>query len=362
MRLPRIKRVHQPLALPGDRILIGLMQQGVAAEIQDGEDGAIARLITLMDGTRTVDQVLAAFAGTHPDVDEESARAVIGDLVAGGFVEDAGAPLPGNLDEREAARYEPARNFFAWIDTAPRSSPYEIQSRIKDARVGLLGLGGTGSAVAAGLAAGGIGALHVADFDVVDESNLTRQLLYTEDDIGLPKVGRAVDRLRAMNGLVKVTGETLRADGPDGIAAMMRDCDLFVLCADEPHPDIMFWTNDAALRTGTPWFVSFYTGPMAVVGGLVPGETGCWACLRRQEDRREFKAHGRSLTEERPNAVIAASANVSGHLCALEVLYHLGGLPAQARGRVFHWNYAMWDHSYFIDIPRDADCPACGTP
>ncbi|MFC9975682.1 TOMM precursor leader peptide-binding protein [Spirillospora sp. NPDC127200] len=362
MRLPRIKRVHQPLALPGDRILIGLMQQGVAAEIQDDRDGGIARLLTLMDGSRTVDQVCAAFAETHPHVDEDSARAVIQDLVSGGFVEDAGAPLPGNLDEREAARYEPARNFFAWIDTTPRSSPYEIQSKIKDTKVALLGLGGTGSAVAAGLVASGIGALHVADFDVVEESNLTRQLLYTEHDVGRPKVDRAVARLRAMNSLVQVTGGALKAGGPDEIAALMEDCDLFVLCADEPHPDIMFWTNEAALRTGTPWFVSFYTGPMAVVGGLVPRETGCWACLRRQEDQREFKAHGRSLTDERPNAVIAASANVSGHLCALEVLYHLAGLPTQARGRVFHWNYAMWDHSYFIEIPHDHDCPACGTP
>ncbi|GAA1538870.1 hypothetical protein GCM10009678_21460 [Actinomadura kijaniata] len=362
MRLPRIKRVHQPLALPGDRILIGLMQQGVAAEIQDGEDGAIARLITLMDGGRTIDQVCAAFAETHPHVDEDSARAVIQELIAGGFVEDADAPLPGNLDEREAARYEPARNFFTWIDTTPRGSPYEIQSKIKDARVGLLGLGGTGSAVAAGLVASGVGALHVADFDVVEESNLTRQLLYTEQDIGLPKVDRAVERLRAMNGMVEVTGDTLKASGPEEIAALMEGRDVFVLCADEPHPDIMFWTNDAALRTGTPWFVSFYTGPMAVVGGLVPRETGCWACLRRQEDRHEFKAHGRALTEERPNAVTAASANISGHLCALEVLYHLAGLPAQARGRIFHWNYAVWGHSYFVDIPHDHDCPTCGTP
>ncbi|MFV2173757.1 ThiF family adenylyltransferase [Actinomadura sp. LOL_016] len=197
-------------------------------------------------------------------------------------------------DEHEAARHESARNFFAWIDTAPRSSPYEAQSEIKDARVGLLGLGGTGTAVAAGLVSSGIGALHVADFDVVEESNLTRQLLYTEHDIGLPKVDRAVERLRAMNGRAKVTGDTVKADGPDGIAALMDDCDAFVLCADEPDPDIMFWTND--------------------------------------EDQREFKAHSRPLTEERPNAVIAASANISGHLCALEVLlYHLSGLPTQAR-------------------------------
>ncbi|MFG1704128.1 ThiF family adenylyltransferase [Nonomuraea sp. M3C6] len=361
MRFPRIKSVHQPLAMPGDRIIIGLMQQGISSEIQDDEDGSIARLIVLMDGTRTIDEICAAFAETHPDVDEQDARDVIAGLIDNGFAEDAGAPIPGTLTEREAARYEPARHFFSWIDSIPRSSPYEVQARIKDARVCLLGIGGTGSAVAAGLVSSGIGALRIADFDTVEEPNLTRQLLYSEADLGRPKIDSAVERLRAMNSLVEVTGATVKAGASGDIAELMDGCDVFVLCADEPHPDIMFWTNDAALRTGTPWFVSFYTGPMAVVGSLIPRETGCWACLRRQEDQRELNAHGRPLTADRPNAVIAASANISGHLCALEVLYHLGGLPAQARGRIFHWNYGMWDHSYFIDIPRYDDCPACGT-
>ncbi|MFI6290625.1 ThiF family adenylyltransferase [Nonomuraea sp. NPDC050790] len=340
--------------------MIGLVQQGISSEIQDDEDGSIARLLVLMDGTRTVDEICAAFARTHPGADDADVREVVSGLIGNGFVEDAGAPLPANISEREARRYEPAKNYFAWIDPVPRSSPYEIQSRIKDARVCLLGIGGTGSAVAAGLVSSGIGALHVVDFDTVEETNLTRQLLYTEADIGQSKIDTAVERLRQMNSLVDVTSSTAKAGGPDDIAKLMDACDVFVLCADEPHPDIVFWSNEAALRTGTPWFVSFYTGPMAVVGSVIPGETGCWVCLRRQEDQHEFKAHGRPLTEERPNAVIAASANISGHLCALEVMYHLGGLTQQVRGRILHWNYSLWDHSYYIDIPRYDDCAACG--
>ncbi|GII67219.1 hypothetical protein Skr01_73040 [Sphaerisporangium krabiense] len=360
MRTPRVKLVHRPIALPGDRIMIGLMQYGMAAEIQDDEDGSIERLIRLMDGTRTTAQIYAEFAETHPGVTEESVGEVVDGLIAAGYVEDAGAPLPDNLTPREAARYEPARNLFAWIDPTPRASPFESQSLIKKARVALLGLGGTGSAVAAGLVSSGIGALHVADFDRVEEPNLTRQLLYTEQDIGALKVDAAVARLRAMNGLAEVTGDDTKVTGPDDVAALMDGRDVFVLCADEPHPDILAWTNEAALRTGTPWFTSFYAGPMAVVGSYFPGETGCWQCLTRQEAEREFRAHGRPLAPERPNAVVAATANISGHLCALEVLYHLTGLPAQARGRIFHWNYARWDHSYFIDFPRDPQCPACG--
>ena len=363
MRKPRVKRVHLPTVLPDGRIRIGLGQYGVAAELQDDAEGNIARILTLMDGTRGIDQICADFVADSPEVDGENVREIVEALVAEGFVEDAGAAPPANLSARELERYEPARHFYSWVDTMPRESPYTVQSRIKRARVTVLGVGGTGSAVAAGLVASGIGALHVADFDEVQESNLTRQLLYTEQDIGGSKVERAVARLRAMNGLVTVTGSDVKATGADDVAALMAGCDVFVLCADEPQPDIMLWTNEAALRTGTPWFVSFYAGPMAVVGSFHPGETGCWLCMRRDEDAREGALGERPLVavDGRPNAVVAASANISGHLCALEVTYHLGGLRTQARGRIFHWNFAVWDHVYAVDVARHDDCPACGS-
>jgi molybdopterin-synthase adenylyltransferase len=257
-------------------------------------------------------------------------------------------------------RYEPARHFFAWIDSSPRRSPYEFQERISRATAVVLGLGGTGTAVAAGLVASGIGSLRCVDFDVVQEPNLTRQLLYTEADIGQPKIKTAVERLQAMNSRVEVTGEECQVRSADDVERLMSGCDVFVLCADEPERLIQQWTNEAALRTRTPWFVSFYTGPMTVVGSFLPYETGCYLCMWRREGAREIYTVARSLTGDRPNAVIAASANVSGHLCALEVLYFLAGLRQQVAGRIFHHNFADWDHHYFIDVPRDPDCPACG--
>ena len=363
MRLPRIKNVHNPTVLPGNRIIMGLMQYGVAAEVQDDDAGSIERILTLMDGTRDLDGICAGVAETHPNLDPESVREAVDEFVAGGFVEDAAAPLPEGFTERDAARYETPRHFYSWIDTTPRSSPFEIQARLKNSSVALLGLGGTGTSVAAGLVASGVGTLHCADFDEVEEANLCRQLLYTEHDIGAPKVKRAVDRLRASNSTVTVTGEDLRVTGPDDIADLMTGRDVFVLCADTPQTVIMRWTNEAALRTNTPWYYALYTGPMAVTGGFVPGSTGCWECMHSEYLELEYARDGRRIfPDARKHAVVAATANVTGHLCALEVIYHLGGLPTQVQGRVLHWNYARWDHQYFIDVPRRPDCPACSTP
>ncbi|MGH8917513.1 MAG: TOMM precursor leader peptide-binding protein, partial [Actinomycetes bacterium] len=358
---PRIKNVHSPFALPDNRIVIGLMQYGVASEIDDDADHTIEALLLLMDGNHNLEEICTDLATTHPDIDPDSVRKVIADLTAAGFVEEAEYALPSGLTEREAARYESPRHYYAWIDPTPRSSPYEIQGRLKQSSVAVVGLGGTGSAVASGLVASGVGAVHCVDFDKVEEPNLCRQLLYTEADIGEPKLDRALDRLRAMNSLVSVTGSEQRVSSADDMADLMSGSDALVLCADQPHLDIMRWTNEAALRTSTPWFVSLYTGPMAVVGAYHPGITGCWSCLRRQEDAREYFSNNRQLLPEgRHNAVVAASATVSGQLCALEVVYHLAGLPTQVSGRVLHWNFANWDHHYFINIPRYPDCPACG--
>lgn len=357
MLRPAIKRVHRPFVLADGRIQLGMLQYGVAAELADA-DGSLARLLTLMDGTRDVAGIWAELRNAYPDWELGDVHDVISQLADAGHVEDLGAPLPPGMTQAAADRYRSCRDFYSWIDLTPRSSPYEVQARIGNAVVALLGLGGVGTAVAAGLAASGVGALRCADFDRVEASNLTRQLLYGESDVGRPKVEAAVARLGALNSAVRVTGVELRAGSADDIEGFIAGADAFVLCADEPAELIQQWANEAALRTGTPWFMAGYTGAMTSVIGFVPGQTGCWACLTSQDPYR--KAEGRYLVDEAPHAVVAASVGVSGHLCALEVLYHLGGLTRQIRGRVFQLNLARWDHQYFLDATRDPHCPACG--
>jgi molybdopterin/thiamine biosynthesis adenylyltransferase len=86
----------------------------------------------------------------------------------------------------------------------------------------VLGLGGTGSAVASSLVAAGVGTVHCVDFDVIEAGNLTRQLLYTEDDVGAPKIPVAVERLGRINSHTVVTGEETRVDSTESIAGLMR--------------------------------------------------------------------------------------------------------------------------------------------
>jgi molybdopterin/thiamine biosynthesis adenylyltransferase len=85
---------------------------------------------------------------------------------------------------------------------------------LRASRVTVVGVGGTGGVAALALAAAGVGQLHCVDPDVVDLSNLGRQVVYTEDDTGRPKVGGAVARLRRLNADIAVSGEdTCRLGG-----------------------------------------------------------------------------------------------------------------------------------------------------
>lgn len=358
---PRIKGIHKPVRLSPTLINIGGRQLGIGAEIDD-EDGALWVLLGLMDGTRSREQIVAQLVAARPDLTAAEAADAMQTIIDAGYVEDAAAPPPPELSPAEVERYDRALTYYAWVDLTPRTSRYEVQARLKASRVVVLGLGGTGSAVASSLVAAGVGSVHCVDFDVVEAGNLTRQLLYSEDDIGKPKVPVAVEHLSRINSHVEVTGEETRVDSTDSVAALTEGRDLLVLCADQPMHVIRDWTNEAALRTSTPWMIAQYAGPMAVVGLFVPGRTGCQDCLPSVGDRlrEHYGTEPEELFPFNGHAVIAPSANLTGHLAALDAVYHLTGIPTTTLGRMFHLSFTDLTYHYVVAPRPGRKCETCG--
>ncbi|SCF10251.1 Molybdopterin or thiamine biosynthesis adenylyltransferase [Micromonospora viridifaciens] len=361
MRRPRIKGIHKPVRLSPTLINIGGRQLGIGAEIDD-EDGSLWSLLGLMDGTRTRPEIIAALTAERPDLATEEAADALQTIIDAGYVEDAAAPPPASLSPAEIGRYDRALTYYAWVDLTPRPSRFHAQARLKASRATVVGLGGTGSAVAAALVAAGVGDVHCVDFDRVEPGNLTRQLLYTEQDVGASKLTTAVRRLRELNSQVMVTGEETRVDSTETMARLMRDRDLLVLCADQPRHTICEWTNTAALRTGTPWMLAQYAGPMAVVGLFVPGQTCCQACLPSVGDRlrEHYGAEPQELFPFTGQAVIAPSANLTGHLAALDAVYHLAGIPTSTRGLMFHLSLTDLTYHYTARPRPGRKCETCG--
>jgi molybdopterin/thiamine biosynthesis adenylyltransferase len=252
------------------------------------------------------------------------------------------------------------------MDLTPRASTWEPQVALRRARVTLIGMGGTGGVAAMALAASGVGRLVCVDSDIVDLSNLNRQVLYTEQDIGRAKVDAAVERLRQLNSAIDVGGVRQRVTCVDDVVSFAKECDVLVLSADRPQPDVRIRTNRACLATGTPWVDAGYHGPLVQVGTYVPDEGPCWECVRAADGERHRAVGIRYEDSQRRNAAVAnavgaPSAGISGYLAAHHALALITGVPARAAGPVDAVNLMALDATFVLDDPRRPDCPACGT-
>lgn len=365
MRRPRCKPEHTPYRISGGRIRIGGITYGIAAEVAD-PTGSLWTLLTSMDGTRSAAEIVSRVTRLHPAEPADSVRAALETFIESGYVEDAGAADPGELTARDRERYNRARGYFRWLDLQPRASTWEPQVALGKARVTVVGVGGTGGVAALALAASGVGSLHCVDPDVVELSNLSRQVIYTEGDIGLPKADAATARLQQLNSDIKVSGERLRIRSAADVSALARGCDVLLLAADRPQ-EVRSWANRGCLATATPWVEASYHGPLVQAGAYVPGTGACWECLHTIS-RARHDALGASGADTAArdaaigNAVGAASAGISGYLAAHLVISLITGIPAPQPGTIQAVNLAALDAPFQFTEPPLPDCAACGRP
>ncbi|MFF0725822.1 HesA/MoeB/ThiF family protein [Streptomyces sp. NPDC004134] len=366
---PRVKPEHRGYRTVAGNVRIGSVVYGVGAEIEDPR-GWVWTLVEAADGTRSAQDIVTAVRARHEEVEPGDVTAALERLAAAGFLEDAAAPLPAQFSPREAERYSRGVPLLRWMDLGARASAWEAQLRLKEARVLVLGVGGTGGAAAWHLAASGVGHLHVVDDDRVELSNLNRQLLYAEADVGRRKAEAAVARLAGLNPDIRVTGEVRRVATAAELAALVVSSppyDVFVLGADGP-PQIRRWANRACLAAGLPWVDGGYSGPLVTAGIHRPGTGGCWECLHDQAIRRADLGLAQGAEEPGASAHLpwnpanAVTAGLSGALVAYGALALLTGIPPLEPGVRFGFNLMVPGDEVTVRLPRRPDCPACGSP
>ncbi|MBP2707441.1 ThiF family adenylyltransferase [Microbispora sp. RL4-1S] len=310
-----------------------------------------------MDGTRTPGEIAARLRRLFPRLTEADADGVVDLLIKSGYVEDADDQPPEELSQAEQDRYSRNHAFFRRTDLTPRARSWDAQLRLKRSRVLVLGLGGTGSHTAWALAACGVGEIHCVDRDTVELSNLTRQALYRESDIGRPKVEVAVARLGEVNSGVRITGESRAIERDQDMVELVRGFDAVAMCADEPggRGGIRLWANRACLAARVPWALGGYSGPLVSVAAFDAGGP-CYECLTANIDAS--LAPGIPVDLGGPG-VIAPSAGVSGHLTAQAVISFLTKIPENPGSYVTGVNLIAPDQHVYTRPLAAPDCPAC---
>jgi molybdopterin-synthase adenylyltransferase len=220
----------------------------------------------------------------------------------------------------------------------------EAQERLSKARVVIAGAGGLGCGVSLYLAAAGVGEMRIVDPGEVELSNLNRQVLYTEGDIGAGKAEAAARRIALLNPRARL--EPVRAPLEDGTAAgLVRGFDLVIDALDNlPARSAV---NHAAVDGGIPIVHGAVGGFHGQVMTVLPGRTACLRCLYR----------GSEAAPAGP--VIGVAAGLIGLLQATEAIKCLTGLGRALAGRLLLCDGLAMSFAE-VEIPRDPRCPHCG--
>ena len=225
------------------------------------------------------------------------------------------------------------------------------QRRLQAARILLVGAGGLGSPVALYLAAAGVGTLGIIDFDVVDASNLQRQILHGTSDVGRPKTDSARERLHDVNPHVAV--ETHRAQLSSANAMeILGEYDLVVDGSD--NFQTRYLVNDACVLLGKPYVygsIIRFEGQASVFGAP---DGPCYRCLFREPPPAAL------IPNCAEGGVLGVLPGLVGTIQATEAIKLVIGAGDPLIGRLLLVD-ALRMRFRTIELRRDPQCPACGT-
>jgi adenylyltransferase/sulfurtransferase len=226
----------------------------------------------------------------------------------------------------------------------------EGQSRLKAARVLCVGAGGLGSPLSMYLAAAGVGTLGIVDFDVVDLSNLQRQLLHGTSDVGRAKLESAAERLAEVNPHVEVLRHETRLTSENALD-ILDDYDVVVDGTD--NFPTRYLVNDACVLLGKPnvyGSVFRWEGQVSVFG--TPGAP-CYRCLFREPPPPGL------VPNCAEGGVLGVLPGIIGSMQAMETVKLLLGVGETLAGRllIFDALDMTWRE---VLLRRNPDCPVCG--
>ena len=237
------------------------------------------------------------------------------------------------ISEHECERYKRQMMLFG----------EEGQERLKKAHIFIAGAGGLGSPVSLYLAVAGIGTITIVDMDVVDRTNLNRQILHSDRDIGRKKSTSAEEKLRGINPDITVHAIDMKIDETT-ISDLIGGADGIVDALDN-YPT-RYLLNEAAIAENIPLFHGGIRGFYGQATTIIPGVTPCLKCIFPKPPPREVFP------------VVGVTPGIIGIVQANEVIKYLLRCGDLLTGRLFIWD-GMLGRADECCVERNPACTAC---
>jgi molybdopterin/thiamine biosynthesis adenylyltransferase len=237
------------------------------------------------------------------------------------------------LSKQELARYERQIIMPDWGEAG--------QNRLKKSKVLVAGVGGLGSAVLTYLAVAGVGKIRIIDCDKVELSNLNRQVLYSDSDIGKEKVACAKERLESLNPYIQI----------EAIGAAITEDNVFDLVEDYPIVDALdnlptrYLLNSVAVRRNLPLFHGAVHGLEGRATTIIPGKTPCLRCLYQGVVPGKIP-------------VVGITPGVIGCIQAAEVVKYIIGIGELLTNRLTIFDGLSLRFSE-VRVKKDPECKEC---
>ncbi|MFC4766962.1 HesA/MoeB/ThiF family protein [Effusibacillus consociatus] len=323
-------------------------------------DRDLLKLLSLCDGKNSRLDIIQIIRKDRPDLSTHDINEVLDHLQEYGLLEEADLG-DTTLSPIEFDRYNRHLVYYSSFCEGNRHVP---QEKLKNSTVVLIGMGGIGSWLSYALVAAGIGKLIGVDHDHIELSNLTRQILYSEQSVGMKKVAVAKERLRELNSKVEFISVEQKVQNVDNVKKIIKDADFVVLSADSPE-GIHYWVDRACYESNIPYTSVGYLDNWGICGPLtVPNKTSCLICEKGSNEIKQETLHGiPEIREINSRAKAASFGPLNGYIscfAAMEVIKYLTGYAEPVTlGRRYMVNSGTME-TEFTEYPRNPNCPQCG--
>jgi len=245
------------------------------------------------------------------------------------------------------------------------SIAYKIQDKLNSKHVVIIGCGGIGNHVSSILATSGIKKITLVDNDYIELSNLTRQILFKEDDVKKQKTSIVKRELLLRNKNIEIDEINIKITNVDSLKQLPK-ADIWVLSADEPS-EIYLWVNEACVKNEQAYICAGYFNDIAAFGPLyIPHKTGCLACsnpliYKKNEENSSVSLDSKKINNNFKIATFPTVNAISASFCAGDILKYLGEYdePLSLNKRIGIWTDKL--NIKTIDFIKSDECKVCGS-